>query len=83
MRSINFTYLNNGSPFVFRTDKMTRPPYKARGATMLQVHALLTLEGLEDGKNVELFDASGQALTKEQLEYCARTGDLPPAQGAA
>jgi len=80
MRSINFTYMNNGSRFVFRTDKMTRHPFKARGATMLQVHALLTLEGKEDGKNVDILDTSGRPLSQGELEHSARTGEIPPAQ---
>ena len=79
MRSNNFTYVNNGSVFVFRADKMTRHPHKARGATMLQVHAILTLEAQEDGHSADLLDSDGHALTTEELEYCARTGNCPEA----
>lgn len=79
-RPVNYTYMNDGSSFTFRVDKMTRHPYKAKGATMLKVHALLTLEGQDDGKNVELLDTSGQALSREDLEYCARTGEVPPVE---
>ena len=76
MRSINYTFLNNGSSFVFRTDKMTRHPYKARGATMLQVHALLTLEGQKAGDNVTVLNTRGKSLSQVELEHAARTGEI-------
>lgn len=79
MRSNNFTYVNNGSLFVFRADKMTRHPYKGRGATMLQVHALLTLDAMaSNNANVALIDSYGHLLDRHQLEYCAMTGNPAP-----
>lgn len=74
MRSINYTYMNNGAPFVFRVDKMTKHPYKGRGATMLQTHALLTLAAKDDGDNVQLLDQTGKELEHGELVRCAKTG---------
>ena len=77
MRSINYTFMNNGTPFVFRVDKMTKHPFREQGATMLKVHAILTLEGQNNGDNVALLDTTGRALTRSQLRSCARTGQVP------
>jgi hypothetical protein len=72
--------MNNGSPFIFRTDKMTRHPFKGKGATMLQVHALLTLQGKGDGDNVDILNTQGEALSREDLLHCAKTGSIPSLQ---
>ena len=83
MRVLNFTFVNSGSTFVFRTDKMTRHPYQQKGATMLQVHALLTLDGKESGLDVDLYDAEGVPLTIDQLRECAATGNPPSVTAVA
>lgn len=83
MRVTNFTFVNHGTTFVFRTDKMTRHPYQQKGATMLQVHALLTLDGKENGLDVDLYDAEGIPLTIDQLRECAETGNIPSVTAVA
>ena len=77
MRSTYFTFMNGDQPFIFRADKMTRHPFKAKGATMLQVHALLTIEAKDDGKPADLLDPRGNPLGKEDLKECSRTGRIP------
>lgn len=83
MRAINFTFINHGTLFVFRTDKMTRHPYLPKGATMLQTHAILALDGQEAGLDIALLDDEGVPLTIEQLRECAETGQLPTVQSVA
>ena len=77
MRSINYTFMNNGTPFVFRVDKMTKHPFRDYGVTMLKAHAILTLEGQNHGDNVALLDTRGKALSRSQLKQSARTGQVP------
>lgn len=77
IRSLDFTYINGNTPFFFQGDKMTRHPFKAKGATMLQTHALLTIDGREAGRPVDLLDSQGNALSQEDLKECSRTGEVP------
>lgn len=79
-RPVYFTFMNNGVPFVFRTDKMTRHPYVQKGATMLKVHSLLTLEGQNVGDNMEILDTRGKALSRDMLLQYARTGRVEPVE---
>lgn len=72
---MRLTYMNNGTPFSFRTDKMTKHPDGNRGATMLQVHAELVLSNNDE--NVYLIGENGRKLNKETLNVCAATGAMP------
>lgn len=76
-RSVYFTFMNGEQPFVFRVEKMTRHPFEERGATMLQVHALLTVEGQKDGSPMDILDTRGKPLGPKDLKECARTGQIP------
>lgn len=75
---MRFTFINKGTPFSFRGDKMTKHPDGKRGVTMLKVHAELVLEAMNDGKHdVYLTDENGSMLDKRTLRHCAKTGACP------
>lgn len=72
---MRLTFMNNGTRFEFRTDKMTKHPDGNRGATMLQVHAELVLQTTDE--NVYILGTDGRRLSVETLKACAKTGVFP------
>jgi len=72
---MRLTFMNYGTPFSFRTDKMTKHPDGNRGATMLQVHAELVLQQADE--NVYLIGEDGRRLGKDVVEACAKRGTYP------
>ncbi len=72
---MRLTFMNHGTPYSFRADKMTKHPDGNRGATMLQVHAELVLSSKDE--NVYLIGNDGRRLDKATLQSCASTGRFP------
>lgn len=72
---MRLTFVNNGTPFSFRTDKMTKHPDGNRGATMLQVHAELVLQTMDE--NVYILGTDGRRLSAETVKACAKSGVFP------
>lgn len=72
---MRLTFMNHGTPFSFRVDKMTKHPEGNRGATMLQVHAELVLEAGDE--NVYLIGPDGRRLGQDDLKSCANKGTFP------
>lgn len=71
---MRLTYMNHGTPFEFKADKMTKHPNGKRGATMLQVHAELALAANDE--NVYILDQKFRRLSREELEGCVRNGTM-------
>lgn len=77
-RSEKYTFVNGGTMFPFYAEKYAKH-YKRnrRGATMLKIHAELTLEAMAEGrKDVYIETPQGHILNHNELIHCATKGRL-------